>query len=230
LSTAYANTDVGGEIIALTTAGYGGLTITTAVTIQAVPGEIGFISVVTGTSGLVVNAGASDKVVIRNFQISGLGAANTTGITHNTGKLLIDGCILTQLTTGLRGFAGTIIAQNSSFSGNSTRGVHVSSTAKADLIGILIANNGTGITADGNCANTFVRVDSGSIVNNTLGVEMLNAVCSPTSGSLPPNIFLRGDGGQRVNMIGNTTAVGPSPGMGLQAVAGSYSSITLTNY
>ena len=231
-AAAFPTVTPGGELIALDSAGYGPLTnIDKAITIAAVPGATAFVIVATGTSGFTINGGAGDSIVLRNISFNGTSAANTTGITHNTGKLVIENCEITQTTiAGLRGFAGTIIAQHTSFSGNLGRGVHVSGTAKADMVDVLIANNGTGLTANGSCQSTFVRIDSGSVLNNTLGFEMLNGVCAPNQGSLPPNIFLRGDGGVRVNVIGNTTVVGPSTGFGSVVVVGVYSSITSTAY
>src|SRR3989442_1299211 len=83
---AYGVTSTGGEIIALTAAGYGGLTITHAITIQALPGQYAFIGVVPSSAGIVVRAGASDNVLIRNLQFSGnppLGAGGI-GIQHNS--------------------------------------------------------------------------------------------------------------------------------------------------
>jgi len=228
---AFPTVTPGGELIALDTAGYGPLTnINKAITVAAIPGATAFVIVATGTDGFTINGAASDLITVRNVSFNGTGAASTNGIRHNTGKLVIESCLFTQLTAGLRVVGGTVTVKESNFVGNPGRGIHASGTGKVDAIGILIASNGTGVTADGNCANTFVRIDSGSVNNNTLGFEMLNAVCAPNTGSLPQNIFTRIDGGQRVNMIGNTTAVGPSPGMGLAAAVGSYTSINATSY
>jgi len=229
---AFPTVTPGGELIALDSAGYGPLTnINKAITIAAVPGATAFVIVATGTSGFTINGAAGDSIVLRNISFNGTSAANTTGITHNTGMLVLDKCEFTQTTVaGLRGFAGTIIARHTSFSGNGGRGVHVSGSAKANLVDVLIANNGTGVTANGNCIATSVRIDSGSVLNNTLGFEMLNGGCAISQGSLSPNIFLRGDGGLRVNVFGNLIVVGPSPGPGSVAAVGTYSSITSTTY
>jgi len=225
----------GGELIALDSAGYGpltgGNTVNKAITIAAVPGATGFVVAATGTSGFTITGAASDLITLRNLSFNGTGAGTTIGVTHNSGKLVVDSCEFTQNTTaGLRGLGGTITVRHCTFNGNAGRGVYVSGTAKADLVDILIVNNGTGITADGNCANTFVRLDTGMVVNNTLGFEMLNAVCAPNGGSLPQNISVHNDGGIRVTIIGNTNTVGPSPGVGLQAVLNTYSTVYFQNY
>ncbi len=67
-------TDPAGEIVALDTAGYGGLTITKSIKILA-PGVYGGITVggATGmTTGIVINAGDTDDITLRGLDISGL--------------------------------------------------------------------------------------------------------------------------------------------------------------
>ena len=235
-SVAYAVTNTGGEIIALSPGvGYGGLAITHAITVTGLPGQVAFVAVTAGISGFTVAAGASEQVVIRNITFNGSGSAGSIGLTYSSGKLILEGCNFTQLATGVRGTGGNAIVNNSSFTANSSKGLHISGNTTAMLINSVVANNATGLTADGNCTFTNIRVDSGSIIYNTLGVEMLNANVAPggcpaAQGSLPGNIFVRSDGGLRPNIFGNTTAVGPSPGAGLQAVIPNYQSTNVTNY
>lgn len=225
----------GGELIALDTSGYGPLTgastIGKAITIAAVPGARAFVIVASGAVGFTVGAGSNDLIILRNINFNGTNASTTIGVLLNTGKLVIDNCDFTQMTTaGLRVLSGITFVRNSSFTGNSGRGIYASTTGRVEAEQIVVSHNGTGITVDGNCNSTYVHVDSGSIVGNTLGFEMLNAVCSPNAGVLPQNIFLRNDGGQRVNVAGNTTNTGPSPGAGNSANVGTYQTALGTTY
>jgi hypothetical protein len=216
--------------------GYGGLSINRSITVTGLPGQVAFVAVGASTTGFSVAPGATDQVVIRNISFNGSGTASSTGLAHSSGKLIIDGCNFTQLATGVRGTGGTVVIKNSSFTSNGTRGLHVSTGSKAQVLDSLFANNGTGLTADGACASVFIRIDGGSVVNNTLGFEMLNAGagCPPQSGSLNPNIFARINSNTAsaltTNISSNTTAVGPSPGAGQQAVVGTYTSDYFTSY
>src|SRR5204863_8789737 len=59
-SAAYTVTNTGGEIIALSAgAGYGALTITHAITVTGLPGQVAFVAVTAGSNGSKVGAGAS---------------------------------------------------------------------------------------------------------------------------------------------------------------------------
>src|SRR5690349_16725039 len=72
---AISKTAAGGEINCLDSAGYGAVTITKAMTIDCV-GELGSV-LVSGTNGIVIQAGASDTVNLRNLAFQGL---NGSGI------------------------------------------------------------------------------------------------------------------------------------------------------
>src|SRR5438128_7296523 len=76
---AMAQTNPGGEIIALDSAGYGPFTVSMSVTISGAPGVHAAISVTSGT-GITVSAGVSDKIILRNLVLIGTGGFY--GITH----------------------------------------------------------------------------------------------------------------------------------------------------
>src|SRR5258706_13061175 len=87
-SAAYTVTNTGGEIIALTPGvGYGPLTITHAITVTGLPGQVAFVAVAASTIGFTVSAGTTDLVVVQNITFNGSGAGSTTGLRHNTGRL-----------------------------------------------------------------------------------------------------------------------------------------------
>src|ERR1700693_5595188 len=89
---AIAKTQAGGEINALDPGGFGAVTITKAITLDGGPGIAGVL--VSGTNGIVVAAGASDVVSLRNLDIDGLGTG-LTGIVFNSGKALhVENCTI----------------------------------------------------------------------------------------------------------------------------------------
>jgi hypothetical protein len=91
-AAAIANTSAGGEIDALDTAEYGPVTITKAITIDGGGGgQVASIQA-DGVNGIVVSAGANDKVILRNLRING----SNTGLNGirflSGGQLTIDKC------------------------------------------------------------------------------------------------------------------------------------------
>ncbi len=83
---AISKTAAGGEIDALDPGGFGGVTITKAITIDGGGSLTGVL--VSGTNGITVNAGANDVVVLRNLDINGLGTG-LSGISLLAGRRLI---------------------------------------------------------------------------------------------------------------------------------------------
>src|SRR3984885_8995406 len=86
---AISKTTAGGIIDCLDPGGFGAITITKAITLdgEATLGSI----LVAGTNGIVVAAGASDVVILRNLSIeSGLGVPQgLNGISYQSGAALV---------------------------------------------------------------------------------------------------------------------------------------------
>src|ERR1700738_102345 len=68
---AISKTAPGGEIDALDPGGFGGVTITKAITIDGGGGQVASV-LVSGTNGIVIAAGANDTVTLRNLRINGV--------------------------------------------------------------------------------------------------------------------------------------------------------------
>src|SRR5215510_9799025 len=75
---AISKTAPGGEIDALDPGGFGALTITKAITLDGGGGQVASV-LVAGTNGIVVQAGASDVVIIRNLRINGISGSGNGG-------------------------------------------------------------------------------------------------------------------------------------------------------
>src|SRR5215213_2030059 len=70
---AISKTAVGGEIDALDPGGFGAVTIVKTITLDGGTGS-GWASILaSGTSGIIVNAGANDVITLRNLSINGAG-------------------------------------------------------------------------------------------------------------------------------------------------------------
>ena len=96
LAGAVVQLNPSGEAIVLDSGGYGPVTITQAVTIEAPPGVVAFIHPPTGNA-ITVNAGASDVVILRGLVLNG---GDSNGIKINTASgVIIESCVIS-------GFAG----------------------------------------------------------------------------------------------------------------------------
>jgi parallel beta helix pectate lyase-like protein len=176
---AISKTAPGGEISVLDPGGYGAVTITKAITIN---GEGTLAStLVAGTNGIVISAGPSDAVTIRNIDITGIGS----GI---DGIRFLAGGSLNVEKTRIYGFTGEGIAflpasststlniTNSWIHNNATGGVRVAPAAgafaRATLDHVYLLGNGRGVRAEGG-ASVFVSnsVASGSTGNGFMGTD-----------------------------------------------------------
>jgi hypothetical protein len=100
---ALTQTAASGEIIVLTSGGYGSVTITQAVSIINTSNFAG-VTVASG-NGITVTAGANDVVVLRGITVDG-GGTGANGIVFNSGgSLTIDQC-------NLMNFVGSVTAGN----------------------------------------------------------------------------------------------------------------------
>jgi hypothetical protein len=186
-NAAFPTVTAGGELIALDTAGYGPITnINKAITVAALPGNTAFVVAAAGTAAFTVNGGPSDLIILRNLSFNGSGAANTTGVQDNSGKLVIDNCKFAQLTTGLN-----VV------------------NAKVDVFFSDFLGNGTGISCDGAGTEAFnsmtvssaqVRLNGGNVTGNTTGIIQKN----PGSGKNNVFSFTSGNSGS-TNVVGNVT-------------------------
>ena len=152
---AISKTAAGGEIDALDPAGYGAVTITKAITIDGGGGQVASV-LVSGTNGIVVQAGPSDVVILRNLRINGIGTG-INGVRFLSGKdLNVENCYIFGFTTN-----GLDVALNQATQAT----VHVYNS--------VFKNNGqVGIRATNAVApNVKVVVDSTDIAVDTIGVE-----------------------------------------------------------
>lgn len=157
---AISKTAPGGEIDALDPGGFGALTITKSITLDGGGGQVASV-LVAGTNGIVVAAGASDVVIIRNLRLDGLlggGNANAglNGISWISGK--------------------TLIIENCNIFGFATNGINIAKSdgGSATIIGTSSENNGTGSGSGLLIKNTTnpvnVTVAHSAFIGNNFGI------------------------------------------------------------
>jgi hypothetical protein len=155
---AISKTAAGGEIDALDPAGYGAVTITKAITIDGGGGQVASV-LVAGTNGIVVQAGPSDVVILRNLRINGIGTG-INGIRFLSGKdLNVENCYIFGFTTN-----GIDIALNQATQAS----VHI-------LNSVMKQNGGVGVRATNAVAPAVqVAFINSAAILDTTGIEAAN--------------------------------------------------------
>jgi Right handed beta helix region len=168
---AISKTAPGGEIDALDPGGFGAVTITKAITI-----DVGaFASVlVSGTNGIVVQAGAADVVTLRNLSVNGIGSG-INGIRFLSGKTLnVENVVISGFTThGIAvslTAAATLNVTNTTVRTCGSAGIHLRSNVVA--VGSIersrVHGCGTGVLGD---TGTRATVRDSDLSSNTTGVQ-----------------------------------------------------------
>jgi hypothetical protein len=148
LTQAVLQTNPGGEVIVLDSAGYGPFQITRSVSIIASPGAYAGISVFSG-DGIDINAGAVDTVILRGLTINNQGS-NGSGIFFSAGGILhIESCVV-------NGFA-------------SGSGVEFAGPANLEVKDSIIRGNGTGIRVSGSTGGSDAAIDNVRLEGNISG-------------------------------------------------------------
>ena len=190
---AISKTAAGGEISVLDPGGYGGVTITKSISINAEGAEGGVL--VSGTNAIVIN-GTDIVVNLRGLMIEGLGTG-TNGIRFIHGAALhVQNCVIRRFRAGGAGnqngilFAPSTLAElnvsDTVIADNGAAGVGAGvmirptagGSARVTLTRVQVMNNELGVIADGNTTTgSFVTTISDSLVaNNTdVGVGALSS-------------------------------------------------------
>jgi hypothetical protein len=197
---AISKTAPGGEINVLDPGGFGAVTITKAITISSQGFEAGVL--VSGTNGIIVQAGPSDRVILEGLDIYGL-TTGVNGVGFNSGQqVIIRRCEILYF---------------------ANQGVNVASnTANARVViqNCLIAFNGT--SGNGNTGGVAVQGNGvGNVVEilDTLVQSNLNYGVQVTGGANTA-VFLRSvvaPTGIAAVSGGNLLSVGPSNTFGTGA-------------
>ena len=174
---AISKTAAQGEINCLDPGGFGALTITKAITVNCHE-EFGSV-LVAGTNGININAGAADRVVLRNLQIQGLGpAGGNQGLVgvriFQAGSVAIEDCVVTQfgqqgILDGRSNAGGKLLVKNTVLTHNGGSGISVAGAAtnNATIEGVHSYNNAFGLAAaNGN----NVTIKRSVFSSNTTGV------------------------------------------------------------
>jgi len=173
---AISKTAAGGEINAIDPGGFGGVTITKAITIRADGVTAGVLAA--GINGIVINAGATDTVVLRGLDIDGVGTG-LNGVRFLAGGALhVEDCTIANFTQSGIHFnpsgasrlhvVDTIIRRANPAGGISSGGIFVfpagAGSAQVSLDNVQLLGNFHGLRTQGNARVTARQcVASGNV-------------------------------------------------------------------
>ena len=178
---AISKTAAGGEINALDPGGFGGVTITKAITINARATMGGVLT--SGTNGITVNAGANDVVYLRGLDIVGVGAGtDLSGISFLAGGALhvkdcsIHGFDLSGINFAPSG-ASALYVDSSTLRNNRQRAIHVhpglAGSAMVSITNVLMVGNEQGLRVED--AATVVVKNSTASGNGFAGYNVTSS-------------------------------------------------------
>lgn len=187
----------GGQIVLMDTGGYAGampVTLTFAVQIIAANGVQATLTDDStnygGAALITVAAGATDLVLLRGLHFDGITKVGT-GILHQSGRLVVQNCVFTELAVGVSAVNSKMDIIGSTFTGNA----------------LAVAASGSGTETQGSATTSVaqVRISQGSIVANDVAMQMTNP------GEQLANIFVmissNSAGNWTTDVVGNTTAL-----------------------
>lgn len=217
---AYAKTAAGGEIDALDPGGFGALTIGHSLTIDGGGGQVAS-TLVSGSNGIVVAAGSTDVVIIRNIRLNGL---LNTGIPGFNGIRFISGKFLSIENCDIFGFNTNGIDLEPAQANNSF--VQVKNSTSTN-------NAGKGLFAAGTGGGTIkVSVDNSYFGGNAHGVwadenSQVTVSRSVADGNSGVGFIAQGNGGGATMNV--TASFTTSNGVGIQAGGGASASTLSSN-
>ncbi len=159
--------DPGGEIIVLSSGGYGPVTINKSVSIIAPEGVYAGISVFSGTGITIATAGVD--VILRGLSIYGLGG--TFGIDMTAGNsLAVENCVIRNLSS--RGLSVATAAKvevlESEFSNNGSYGIRLAGSVKGTVSGVRVFGSTSGFELSATTSENASLLLENSIVSDSV--------------------------------------------------------------
>lgn len=175
---AISKTAAAGEINCLDPGGFGGVTVTKSMTISCEAGTGGLL--VSGTNGIIFNAGANDYLFLKGLDIEGLGTGINGVSFINGGFLHVEDCVIRRFTgsgisitaPGTTGFEITRTTVFSNGNGSTGAGIRVApaagGTSKGVISRVVADRNTFGLAGDASGGSVNLNIDDSIATNSTL--------------------------------------------------------------
>jgi hypothetical protein len=239
---AISQTNSGGEVIVLDSAGYGAFSIAKPVSIISPPGVYAGISVFSA-DGIDINAGVSDTVILRGLTVNNQGSTGTGGIVFNSGGILhVENCVVNGFTAG-SGLAflgsGSLEVKDSIMRLNNT-GIFVapsSGTVQATIDHVRLEGGGFGLVAmEGSVVAVRNSVASANgahgflALSNTAASVRLNLEGCIASNNVQFGIFSKSTSTGSVDVdVEGCVASGDQLGIGSESSSTGVATVRLSN-
>jgi hypothetical protein len=165
---AISKTAPGGEIDALDPAGYGAVTITKAITIDGGGGQVASV-LVSGTNAIIVAAGATDVVTLRNLRINGF-STGLNGIYFQSGAALhVENCYVFGFTDDaihVGTSAASALFVDDTFLTHNGNGIQIAPTT-ANVKSMLVRVRALGNSGFGFYLNPGVGANAGTVIDDS---------------------------------------------------------------
>lgn len=206
---AISKTAPGGTIDALDPGGFGAVTITKSITLEAV-GTVAS-TLVSGTNGIVVAAQPTDQVIIRGLTVEGLGTG-LNGINFiSGGTLTVERCVIQAFTSSginlATSTASQLVVTDTTIDKNSSAGpaVNVAGTGPAPSVTLdrvrIVENGGYGVLVK----NGIVAIRNSTVNQNYYGVKAFSS--SATAQIALDDSIVSGNTGVGVSTAGTVGSV-----------------------
>jgi hypothetical protein len=177
---AISKTAPSGEINVLDPGGFGAVTITKSITISSEGFEAGVL--VSGTNGIIVNAAATDSIILRGLDIEGLGTGLAGIKVLSAGKVHVEKCTIHNFTQKAIDF------EPSSATAGSKSQIYVSDTIIRDNLGLssggILIKPGSNVSVTGAITDTQLRDNQfGLRVEDNSNVTAKSSVAAGNGGA-----------------------------------------------
>ena len=173
---AISKTSAAGTISVLDPGGFGTVTITKSITIRSDHIEAGVLA--SGASGIIISAGATDRVVLEGLDIDGLGTG-IHGVSVLAGKeVYIIRCSIRNFTQNGVNMASSTNGGhafiNDSLIAFNAGGVNVQGAANIGSLTNTYVLSNTSFAVQANGAGNIVGVQTSTLNNSPTGISLLN--------------------------------------------------------
>ena len=219
----HTNANANGDIVALTSGGYGPFTVDRSVTVLGAPGVYAGVTATSG-SGIVINAGAGGKVTLRNLFVNGSGLGGVgISVTGSGDETNIENCVISNFVDyGVVAFLNVricdttirscgygiwidnaVTAVKGSIDRVHVAHIHGGNDAHGTGIAILSFRHAVVTVSDSvvTDAETGVKVDTGKLLaENSIVTQSTIGILSTTGGTarLSNNVVTRNGTGWRI--------------------------------
>jgi hypothetical protein len=194
---AISKTAAGGEINVLDPGGFGAVTITKSITITSESPEAGVL--VSGTNGIVISAGPTDTVILKNLDIEGLGTGiNGINILAGLNVYVINSRIHHFISNGINMASSTsgarLVVTNSQILRNGTAGsnpltggININGIANSGVVLDTLIDNNQNFAVQASGASNSIALTRSILAKSPAGISLVGGGTSVCLG--PSNVI-----------------------------------------